>query len=67
MAKSKSEPKPTEAEEPEKVRSLYDEWDDDQEEDLRIRPSRPKGEVEPRKEPRKKERVRRRPREEVFP
>jgi hypothetical protein len=66
MGKRKREQRPLKVNEVEVVPDLFDDWDDDGGERVRVRPQRPKDEVESRAkkktyvEPYKKERRRRR-------
>ena len=66
MGKRKREQRPPKVNEVEVVPDLFDDWDDDGGERVRVRPQRPKDEVESRArkkpdvEPYKKERRRRR-------
>jgi len=66
MGKRKREQRPLKVDEADRAVDLFDDWDDDSEDRVRVRPLRPKDEVESRArrkndaEPYKKERRRRR-------
>jgi hypothetical protein len=60
MAKTKRDRRPPIGDEPAPEPAYFDEWELDDGKDVRFKPRRPKGEVEPRKKPRA-----RRPRAEV--